>query len=1004
MLRLFNIPANAPFLPTLARALLGGRLVEGFPGDDPLRLSEAVVYLPTQRAARAFTRALVQASGRAGLALPRIVPLGAFSTEEGELAEVDDEPLDARPSVGDLQRRMTLARLIGAWGAALKGAIRRMGPHGLETDPGEPSLIASTPAQALALAGDLAALIDDLRIEGVAFERLGSLVADSFDPYWRITLDFLKIAFEAWPSWLTEKGLCDRAERAEAAVEREIARLDRRGPTIIAGSTGVNAATARLIGAVARAPNGAVVLPGLDFALAEADFQSLAEGVEPTAATHPQAALAKLMKRLGAVRDDIQQLGEADARAAFLSQALRPAETTHLWREARIDVAAALQGMALIEAETQAGESLAAALALRETLETPGRTAALVTPDPMIARRVAADLARWGIEVENSSGATLGATPDGVFARLTLAAARDAAAPAVAALLACPSVQVGHENFAAAARALELGVLRAPLPLTGLADRGAALAAAREAAANAYAHRAIKALTPDDFIAAEQLLTDIDAALQPLRAADGGPLVDMIGAHRAALVALAAPDEIGEGVADLLDEWALASGDGFKCSLADYAEMFETLVAGRAPPSPRGHPRLVLLGLLEARLLRFDRVVLAGLDETVWPPAARTDAFLNRQMRADLGLSAPERRIGQTAHDFAEALGTPDVILTRALRRDGTPTVASRLLRRIAALAGKPAYDALRERGARYLEIAHQVDAPQAAPPAERPAPAPPVALRPTRLSVTRIETLRRDPYAIYAERILRLTPLPPLGAQLTAAGIGDVWHKALEIYARGAPAALGRVRLYEIAEAAFAPLNADPKFRALRWPRIVEGLEVFLDFDARRRAGAVDIFIEKEGRLDFALADGSGFTLTARADRIEIGRDERATIIDYKTGAPPGVNEVKVGFSPQMTLQAALLKRGAFAGIGACATEGAIYLKLGGKGGGVEKPIGFKDANFMEVAEAHFMGLGALLSEYRRPETGYVSRPYPKFAARGADYDHLARVAEWSLAESDET
>jgi len=1003
VLRLFNIPANAPFLPTLASALLEGRLVEGFPGADPLRLSEAVVYLPTQRAARAFAKALVEASGREGLALPRIVPLGAFSTEEGELAEVEDEPLDARPAVGDLQRRMTLARLIAQWGQALKGAIRRMGPDGLETDPSEPALVASTPAQALALASDLAALIDDLRIEGVAFERLGSLVADSFDPYWRITLDFLKIAFEAWPSWLTEKGLSDRAERAEAAVAREIGRIGQRGPTIIGGSTGVNAATARLIDAVARAPNGAVVLPGLDMALADADFAALAEGVEPTAATHPQAALARLMKRLGAVRDDIKQLGEADARAAFLSQALRPAETTHLWRDAKLDPAPALEGMALIEAETQAQESLAAALALRETLETPGRTAALVTPDPAIARRVAADLARWGIEVENSSGATLGATPEGVFARLTLAAARDFSAPAVAALLACPSVHVGRENIAAAARALELGVLRAPLPATGLENRPAALAAAREAVANVFAHPAIKALTPDDLTAAEKLLGDIDAALRPLRGADKKPLVDLIGAHRAALVALAATDEIGEGVADLLDEWALASGDAFTCGLVDYAEMFETLAAGRAPPSPRGHPRLALLGLLEARLLRFDRVVLAGLDETVWPPAASTDAFLNRQMRADLGLSPPERRIGQTAHDFVEAMGGRDVIFTRALKRDGTPTVASRLLRRIAALAGGSAYDALRARGARYLEIANQVDAPQVSPPAERPAPAPPVKLRPTRLSVTRIETLRRDPYAIYAERILKLSPLPPVGAELTAAALGDVWHKALETYARSAPD-LGRARLYQVANAAFATLNADPEFRALRWPRIQEALEVFLGFDEQRREQAVDIFIEQEGRLEFALADGSAFTLTARADRIEIAPDATATIIDYKTGAPPGLNEVKVGFSPQMTLQAALLKRGAFAGVGAFTTQGAIYLKLGGKDGGMVRAIRFKDAHFAEVAEEHFTGLKSLLSEYRDPTKGYVSRPYPKFAAKGADYDHLARVAEWSLAESDET
>ncbi len=701
MIRLFTIPAAAPFLPTLARALLDGALVPGFPGPNPLALAEATVYLPTQRAARAFGDALIAVSGAASLALPRIVPLGAFAAEEGEFAEI--EAFDDPPAVGDLQRRMTLARLVAAWGARLKGAIRRVGPDGrLETDDSEPPLVAATPAEALRLAGDLAALIDDMRIEGVGFDRLGALVADAFDPYWRITLEFLKIAFEAWPAWLAEQGLSDRAERAERAVAREIAELPKRGPTIVAGSTGANAATARLIGAVARAANGAVVLRDLDLDLDEAAWRVIAEGEDPTAAGHPQAMHARLMSRIGVARAEARALGEAGARSCFLTEAMRPAESTHLWFERK--PAPALDGLALVEAENEAEEALAAAIALRETLETPGRTAALVTPDPKIARRVAAELTRWGIDAENSAGATLGATEEGVFARLAVAAAREFEPARIAALLGSRLLRLGRspEAYLAAARALELGALRAPLPASGLADLPAASAAAREAAASAYAHPAIAALSEADFAGAEALLGDLAAALAPLREADGGPLAGLVAAHGEALRALAAPEAPGEAIADLLDEWALAAGEGFACGLADYAEMFETLVAERAPPGPRGHPRVAILGLLEARLLHFDRVVLAGLDETVWPPAARTDAFLNRQMRADLGLSPPERRIGQTAQDFISALGTEDAVLTRSRKRDGSPTVASRFLRRLEALAGEAAMADLSARGGRY--------------------------------------------------------------------------------------------------------------------------------------------------------------------------------------------------------------------------------------------------------------------------------------------------------------
>ena len=489
--RLFTIPSEAPFLPTLAEAMLDGRPIPGFPGPGPLALAEATVYLPTQRAVVAFGQALAKASGGKSLALPHIVPLGAFAAEEGEAAEFEDLTLDEPPTVGELQRRMTLARLVAAWGKALKGAIRHCGADGrLVTDESEPALVASNPAQALTLAGDLAAVIDDFSIEGISFERLRPLVADAFDPYWRVTLDFLKIAFEAWPAWLAEKGLTDRAERAQRSAEREIAALaeGRRGPTLVAGSTGINAATAKLIGAVARARQGAVVLPGLDKTLDEAAWRLITakqeDGGDPTGAGHPQAALARLLLRIGVERGEVEKLAEPGPRAKFLTEAMRPAESTHLWSQAKAEPSA-LDGVALIEARHEAEEALAIAAALRETLETPGRTAALITPDPSIARRVAVELTRWGIDVENSAGATLGATEEGVFARLALAAAREFSAPRVAALIASPRLRLGRsaEAYAAAARALELGVLRAPLPFSGLQDPAAAFAAAREAAA-----------------------------------------------------------------------------------------------------------------------------------------------------------------------------------------------------------------------------------------------------------------------------------------------------------------------------------------------------------------------------------------------------------------------------------------------------------------------------------------------------------------------------------------
>ena len=979
----------------------------------------------------ALERALVAASGGASLILPRIAPLGALEPNRDTFDTLADDAFaedKVPPAVGERARRMVLARLTRAWGLALRGAIRGVGADGrLTFDATEPPLVATSPAQAFALAGDLAGLIDDFIIEGVDSERLADLVADRFDPYWGVTLDFLKTAFAHWPDWLAERGLIDRARRAALAIDAEIHALaagPKRGPTIVAGSTGANSATARLMAAVARAPQGAVVLPDLDRGLDDAAWALLGDpdGDAVGVAGHPQAILYRLLEVVGVGRDAVRPLGEAGSalrdRARFLSEALRPADSTDSWRRERAEAAieSALAGVAIVAAADENEEALALACAMREALDEPGRTAALITPDVAVARRVAAELARWGIEIEPSAGRQLGETQAGVFARLALAAARDFAPAPLAALFGDRMTRLGRTapTFEAAAQALEIGVLRVVLPPGGLADPAAALSAGREAAKESHAHPARKRLTEADWSAAAALLADSTAALAPLRAlGPDAPLADFVAAHRAALAALSAEDcdwrdaGGGEALEALLEDWAAEVDLDFRCSLADYAALFDAVLAAeRAPPSRASHPRLQILGLLEARLLAFDVTLLAGLDETVWPPAAETDAFLNRSMRAALGLSPPERRIGQTAHDFVAALGAPHAIVSRARKRGGAPTVASRFLQRIAAVAGETAYAAAEARGARYLALAQALDRPAAYRPRRRPEPKPPLTLRPAQLSVTRIETLRRDPFAIFAERILGLEPLAPIGPEIGPREIGDLWHAALQAYADpfvAGAAAEARARLLRFAAASFAAPLADPSFRALRWPRIVAGLDAFLAFDAERRARSGRILVERRGKFEFPLDDGSRFTLTARADRIEILNGGGAALIDYKTGAPPGTNEVKVGFAPQLTLEATMLAHGAFEDAPAIETSEAIYFKLGGANGGEVKRLNFED--FAAVAARHFDGLKALLAQFADPATPYPPRLFPKFAKRAGDYDHLARVKEWSATagQSDE-
>ncbi|MGB6177287.1 MAG: double-strand break repair protein AddB [Methylocella sp.] len=1034
----FTIAPGAPFLKTFVTSLLEGRVVEGYSRKlGSLEMAEATIYVPTRRAARALADEFSRAINRSSVLLPRILPLGALEeTETGLL--FDEGALDRThepgfpEATGEIARRMQLGGLILTWARALSHAIVSVDPNGkYEFDTHESFLVAATPADAWHLSGELANLIDELIIEDVAWKRLDPLVLPEFDPYWRITLAFLDIAIEQWPRSLAERNLVDKARRQVALIEAQSRRLEDgtlSGPVIAIGSTGTNRATAGLLAAIARAPKGAVVLPGLDLDLDDRAWAMIAgdpgQNIEASF-THPQAAVSRLLGLLQVKREDVVSLGEVTqslaARGTFVSEALRPAESTSEWIDyrARVDAPlldAALQGVSLIEAADEREEALALAIAMRHVLETPCETAALVTPDRNLARRVRTELLRWGVDAEDSAGEPLGTSPIGVLARLTIAcAASKMEAADLAALLTHPLLRLGlsREDVARRAALLEIGLLRSTSAAGSLSERlagepSALIAAARGEAESTYAHPAKKRISAEEWASLEDQLSRLGAQFAPLLNLRGNHTLDRwVAAHRGTIEAIASYEDDGlaseTALDDLFDELTQNAPDRMTFDAESYGLFFaavarEIILRG----ARQAHPRLQILGLLEARLIDADVMLLGGLDETVWPPQARTDAFLNRPMRAALGLTPPERKLGQTAHDFAQAMGKGKVILSRARKRDGAPVVASRFLQRMAAL-GRKEWEACRERGDYYLRLARAIDqSAPAAPPSERPLPRPPVTLRPKRLSVTQIETLRRDPYALYAEKILRLKELDPLGGTSGAGEFGSAIHAALERFVNARPVGPlppdAREKLRALLREVLTAQLQDADFVALRWPRLEKIIDFYLGFEAGRRDRIATIKTEAEGELDFGLADGSDFKLTARADRIERNSDGTVTLVDYKTGTPPGVNEILVGFAPQLTLEAAMCLRGAFNLGWSIETIEALYLKLGGAGGGEERPVNFGKANFMDVAEAHYRDLVELLNQFRDPATAYPPRPFPKFAKRYNAYDHLARVKEWSL------
>ena len=983
---LYTVPPHVSFVDALAGGLLAGRPIPLDRGD-PLALSRLTILLPTRRACRALRLAFLRAAPGQALLLPRIRPLGDIDEDEPSLGDEGDEALP--DPVSPLERRLMLARLIQRLGETPGGAALT-GAGGVD--------------QSARLARALASLLDEIQIARVDPQGLADLAPEEYAVHWQQVLSFLSLITDNWPAILAERGLMDPAARRNALLERlaeSWAATPPAHPVIAAGSTGSVPATRDLLAVIARMPQGAVVLPGLDTG---ADHETW-KAIGPT---HPQYALKGLLDRIGVARGDVLPWPGAEgagitvtrARARLIADAMRPAETITAWRALPPPAPDALRDMHRIDCASPQEEAGVIAIVMRRALETADRTAALVTADRALARRVTAELRRWGIEVEDSAGEPLGETAPGAFLRLTARMIAEGAAPVpLLAALKHPLAAGGQAPaaFRRFVRAMETAILRGPRPAPGFVGLRAAL----------KAHDA--AIRP--------WLEGLEAAAVPFAALIALPEADarkLLQAHVEFAEWLAATDDEA-GAARLWSGEAGAHAARFVTALLEaapalppvaapsrYPALLDALMEDHVVRPPYGrHPRLQIWGPLEARLQHADCMILGGLNEGVWPPAAAGDPWMSRPMRADFGLPPPELRIGLSAHDFVQCCGAPEVYLTRARRIEGTPTIPSRWLQRLDALlaSGSEGAAALRAIEPTLLAWWAALDRP-AEPSGPRPAPAPtpPVAARPRQLSVTKIETWIADPYSIYARDILRLKVLDPVDADPSAAERGSIIHRILDAFVREHPDALppdAEVRLLALGRAHFEAAAARPGVLAFWWPRFERIARWFLDTEQARRPALLPLATEVNGVLDLEGPVGR-FRLTAKADRIDRTEAGALEIIDYKTGAIPPKKHVTEGRCPQLSLEAAIAASSGFAGVDAAEIAALAYWKLSGAetAGEITQIGGDADTLAREAAA----GLQALIARFDDPATPYHPVPRPALAPRWNDYAHLARHKEWSV------
>jgi len=1002
--RLFNIPADADFLVALVTAIDHGDLpMLGGAAPFAHELPHWTILVPNRRAARALGAAFLDSSTAGARLLPRIRPIGDIDEDlpgNADMASSGDTLLP--PAISKAGREFLLLSLISDWA--------RDNPHeSLSAD------LAQSPAHRIGFAESLAQLIDKIETEGKDLVDLAKLYDIDLATHRQTLIGLLGTIRERYTQRLAELGLMDPTQRRNALIRHQARVLTEsppRFPIIAAGSTGSIPATAELLSVISHLPNGAVILPGLDSQMDKASWDALTP-------QHAQFGLRQLLQTLNADRGEVELLPGVEstkggeARRWFASEIMRPAETAPLWQDSvsrhRDKLASALGGLAFCPSRNRREEACAIAVILRGAVATAGKTASLITPDRELARRVIAELRRWNIEANDTAGEPLSTSLPGALVRLLVDAALGDFDPvSLAALLHHPSLRLGAHG-AEIHRYLELAVLRSGVPLGGLDGLLKATSEARkQAIADHHVHGTIKRLKDEDWDRLEAFAASLADALAPLAKLADLDAVRPFRAHIDTLLSvlerIAGTDETlwdgraGQALSELLTSLLRDSHLHPACNFSDAMLMLarhlhSTAVASPAPDTAR----ITILGLLEARLLRSDVTVLGGLNEGKWPAQPNPGPWMNRPMRDVLGMQMPERDIGMTAHDFVQAFGGDHVTITWSERIGGAPAVPSRWVVTAqmlitAALGTKPV-------SRDDMHWASLLDLPEQVAPVGKPRPTPPVKSRPRRFSVTEVETLIRDPYAIYAKKILRLEPLPELLAQDRHALRGTVIHDALDHYAmlRQEDSRSASEAMIEAGRRAFADLREDPEIMGFWWPRFMRLAEWFAREDEKLRIGVATSLTEKRGEAKFLIGN-TEFSLSARADRIDIFENGRARIIDYKTGQPPGRNAVEAGFKPQLTLEAAILARDGFGLKREIATGELVYIRLSG----AEPPGEIKalsDLDVMSLAEKHFAELKSLLAAYQQPEQPYLPAQAMEREADRGDFDHLARFDEWALS-----
>ncbi len=974
---IYNIPYSCSFVDTLAQKF--SKEYE----NKKEEFTDVIFLLPNRRTCISLKEAFVRYNGQRPTMLPKIIPIGDFDDTDIFLLNTDNQQLISSllPAIDDLERLFLFSRLI----------ISK------PTDYGLPEM---TYAQALSLAKDLAELIDEAAQQNLSFSKLENIVPEQFSEHWQQTLEFLKIITEHWPDILKSRNMIDGVERKKLIIKAKINHwksIKTKQKIVIAGISVGYQSVLELIKSVLEFENGEVYLYGLDKYLSNEDWELIDQ-------SHPQYELKTLLSYLNINRFDIKNYinPHNPEREKFISEVMLPAKATANWRKLKLGSygADALKGLSFIDCADDKQEALSIALILRETLTVPEKTAALITTDRNLARRVASELERWNIKIDDSAGKPLHLTPLGIFMRLIAQVVKGKCSDSLLLTLAKnPFVRLSKE------------------PLALIKD-----------VRNWEYQERMPSFSEDEKTIDSKTciwMNELKQALQPLYELYQEPKISFYSLLKTHLevaqnlcsdnntngeILLWKSDE-GKNAADFFS-LLLQQADVIKeIEPEQYLALLTILMSSKTIRYSYGmHPRLKILGPIEARFNRFDTVIVGAVNEGFWPEIPSSDPWLSRPMKSTINMPLPEKNIGVLCADFCQFMCADTVYVTRAERSNSAPTNKSRWLLRTEIVLRACEIEPELLKNDKYVQLARILDTPIKSEKIMPPAPKPPVVARPRTLSASSVETLMRDPYEVYAKRILKLKPLNDLEETLDAREYGNIVHKVLERFNNKYATNLPDNALEELTKIGvdeFSKASISSEIKAFWWPLFENTAHWIIKTEQNYRNDIKKVYSEVKGEIKYDAPAGK-FTITARADRIDITKDGKINVIDYKTGTPRSKNEIDSGYAPQLPIEGLIATKGGFykeidgkkININSAEINDLVYWKLGDK---VIHHSVINDKNGLNLIEETSERLHTLISKFDFETTPYLARPNPKHLPAYSDYEHLARVKEWSVESQDE-